>query len=40
MCTDIAGISGQLNFLDIQDFFALGAERQNKITTVAVVDLA
>ena len=39
MCTDIAGISGQLNFRDIQDFFALGAEIQNKIT-VAVVDLA
>ena len=39
MCTDIAGILGQLNFLDIQDFFALGAERQNRIT-VAVVDLA
>ena len=39
MCTDIAGISGQLNFQDIQDFFALGAEIQNKIT-VAVVDLA
>ena len=30
MCTDIAGISGQLNFQDIQDFFALGAEIQNK----------
>ena len=39
MCTDIAGISGQLNFQDIQDSFALGAERQNKITK-AVVDLA
>ena len=39
MCTDIAGISGQLNFQDIQDFFALGAEIQNKIT-IAVVDLA